>query len=348
MALLITYLLLALIVSFLCSIMEAVLLSTPQSFLIINKQKGANWAKQFTKLKANVDKPLSAILSLNTIAHTIGAAGVGAQAVKIYGEAYFGLISAILTVLILIITEIIPKTIGANFWYKLVPITNILIRGTIFLTYPLVFISSLITKFLSKNKNHKSTSREEIAALASIGTSEGIISMEEDKILQNILKLKNVKAREVMTPRVVVVMANQNLTLNEFLQNKDYLTFTRIPIYDENEEHVTGYVIRENVFENIAEGNLTKSLNEVKRNITVVPNSIMLFSLWEKLLLNKEHIALVVDEYGGVDGVVTLEDIIETILGLEIVDEKDTITDMQQYAKSKWESRKAKYQFLKK
>lgn len=346
MVLLIVYLLIALVTSFLCSIMEAVLLSTPQSFLLVKQEQGNKWAKSFLNFKSNIDKPLSAILSLNTVAHTVGAAGVGAQAIKVFGEAYFGLVSAILTVLILVITEIIPKTLGASYWRKLAKITSLIIKGTVFITYPLVVVSSLITRLISNDKNEQTTSREEIAALASIGTSEGIFSQNEDKILQNLLRLKNIRAKEIMTPRVVVVIADEELSLKDFLDNKDYLTFSRIPVYSENDENITGYIIRETVMENLAEDKHELKLKDIKRDIIAAPNSIPLFSMWEKLLDNKEHIALIVDEYGGLDGIVTLEDIIETLLGLEIVDEKDTIIDMQAYAKRRWRARQAKYNLL--
>lgn len=346
MLLLFIYLFIALVISFLCSIMESVLLSTPHSFLLVKQEEGYHWANFFISLKTNIDKPLSAILSLNTVAHTVGAAGVGAQVVKVFGEAAFGIASAILTFLILMITEIIPKTIGARSWRHLARSSSILIKITIFITYPLVIFSSKITKLFSKSKKEQTTSREEFAALASIGADEGVFSKNEDKILQNLLKLKNVKAKEIMTPRVVVAVANENLKLSEFLKSKDYLTFSRIPIYSGNEENITGYVIRETVFEHLAEDKHNLQLKDVKREITVVPNSITLFSIWEKLLENKEHIALIVDEYGGLDGIVTMEDIIETFLGLEIVDEKDTVTDMQEYARKRWKRRQAKYNLL--
>ncbi|MBT8379115.1 MAG: DUF21 domain-containing protein [Ignavibacteria bacterium] len=346
MILLFVYLFLALVVSFLCSIMESVLLSTPQSFLMVNQDKGNKWADSFIDLKANIDKPLSAILSLNTVAHTVGAAGVGAQAVKVFGEASFGIVSAILTILILLITEIIPKTVGARYWRRLAKVSSLLIRITIFITYPLVIVSSYITKIFSKNKKELTTSREEIAALASIGTDEGIFSEKEDKIIQNLLKLKKVKVKEILTPRVVVVAADENLNLKEFLESKDYLKFSRIPVYSENDENITGYVIRQTLFEKLAEDNNDKKLKDVKREIIVAPNSLTLFSMWEELLDKKEHIALIVDEYGGVDGIVTMEDIIETLLGLEIVDERDTVADMQKYARERWKARQSKYNLL--
>ena len=326
--------------------MESVLLSTPLPFILVRQEEGSKWAESFIELKSNIDRPLSAILSLNTVAHTVGAAGVGAQVVKLYGEAAFGIASALLTILILIITEIIPKTLGAQYWRKLAGISSHLIKITIFITYPLVIFSSAITKLIAKNKESQTTSREEIAALAGIGTDEGVLLKNEAEILQNLLKLKNVKAKEIMTPRVVVVVADENLKLSEFLKEKDYLTFSRIPIYKGNEENITGYVIRETVFENLAEDKHDLQLKDVKREIIVVPNSIKLFSIWEKMLERKEHIALIVDEYGGLDGIVTMEDIIETLLGFEIEDEKDTVTNMQEYARKRWERRKAKYKLL--
>lgn len=343
MVLLFVYLFLALFVSFLCSIMEAVLLSTPISYLIVKQERGSVWAKGFIALKNNIDKPLSAILSLNTVAHTIGAAGVGAQAVAIFGEVYFGLVSAILTVLILIVSEIIPKTIGAIYWKELSRVSAKTMRIMIIVSYPLVVLSAFITKLISKNSPDQTTSREEIAVLADIGADEGLFSTKEHKIIQNILRLKNVKAREIMTPRVVVAVANEELYLNEFFKNKEILKFSRIPIYSEEEENITGYVFTQQVFEKLAEDKHNLQLKDIRREIVVVPNSIVIFTLWENLLEKNEHIALILDEYGGLDGIVTMEDIIETLLGLEIVDEKDTVTDMQKYAKDRWNKKRAEF-----
>jgi CBS domain containing-hemolysin-like protein len=346
MTALIAYLFLALFTSFLCSIAESVLLSIPPSFLISLEKKGSRWAKAFLKLKSNIDKPLSAILSLNTVAHTIGAAGVGAQAVKVFGEASFGIVSAVLTILILVITEIIPKTLGANYWRSFAMPSFFIIRGMIWLTYPLVILSALITKLISKKENKQTTNREEIAALTSIGEEEGLFSEKESRIIQNILKLKNIKVTDIMTPRVVLATAPQSLTTQEFLENKDYLKFSRIPVYQENAENITGYVMRQQVLEKLAEDEYNIPLEELKRELLAVPSSTMMYSLWEKLLEKKEHIALIVDEFGGVDGVATLEDIFETLLGLEIMDEKDNITDMQKYARDRWAVKQAKYRYF--
>ena len=348
MGLLFFYLFLALIVSFLCSIMESVLLSTPQSFVVVENDKGKAWAKRLYDYKQNVDKPLSAILSLNTVAHTIGAAGVGAQAVKVFGEVYFGVVSVVLTLLILIFTEIIPKTIGANNWRRLAPFTTNTIRVMVILTYPLVWLTSLISKLLSRQSSEFSTSREEISVLAGIGAEEGIFSRKISRIIQNVLKLKEVRVSEIMTPRVVGARADENTLLTDFMENKDYLRFSRIPVFESNDDQITGYVFRQSVFEELAQDRHELKLKDLKREIQVVTGSMTLLTVWDLLLNKKEHLALVVDEYGGMDGIVTMEDIIESLLGLEIMDEKDTVIDMQQLAKERWEARQAKYKWLKK
>lgn len=346
MALLLFYLFLALFVSFLCSIMESVLLSTPSSFLVVKNEEGRKWATRLYDYKQNVDRPLSAILSLNTVAHTIGAAGVGAQAVKVFGEVYFGVVSAVLTLLILIFTEIIPKTLGANNWRRLAPFTSRTLRIMIIIAWPLVWLTSLISGMLSKDGGEQSTSREEISALAGIGADEGIFTEKESKIIQNVLRLKDLRVEEVMTPRVVVTRADENMLLSDFQKDKNFLRFSRIPVYQENDEHITGYVFRQEVFRELAEDHHRLRLKDIKREIVILPASMMVFAAWELLLEKKEHMALVVDEYGGLDGVVTMEDVIETLLGLEIMDETDVHKDMQQLARERWEGRQNKYKWL--
>lgn len=346
MTLFLFYLFLAIIISFLCSIMEAVLLSTSLSYLLVKEKKEKSSAKIFIKLKQNIDRPLSAILSLNTIAHTVGAVGVGAQAIKVFGEAYFGIISAILVILILFLSEIIPKTIGARYWRELAMISGYAIRVTILITYPLVIISAYITRLISKKQVEQTISREEISVLANIGTEEGIFGEKKNKIIQNLIQLKHINVSEIMTPRVVVSVADEKMTLVDFLNNKAFLHFSRIPIYSEQVENITGYIFRQTVFEKLAEVQTGLKLKDIKRDITIVYKTNPLFKTWETLLEKKEHIALIVDEYGGMDGIVTMEDIIETLLGFEIVDEKDTITDMQQYARERWKMRQAKYNLL--
>ncbi|MBK6266168.1 HlyC/CorC family transporter [Marivirga sp. S37H4] len=340
MTLLFIYLFIALFTSFLCSILESALLSVPISYLIAKSEKGDKSANTLIEMKQNVDKPLSSILSLNTVAHTIGAAGVGAQATIVFGEAYFGLVSAILTILILVFTEIIPKTLGANYSKELGPFTASTLKVLIIITYPLVVLSAVITRLLLKKEPELTTSREEISALANIGTQEGVFGDKENKIIQNLIKLKSIRVSEIMTPRVVMVSANEIMKLEEFNKNREFIQFSRIPVYKNNRDNITGYIFRQQVFEKLAEDQFELQLKELKREIVILGHSTTLFKAWEKLLTEKEHIALVVDEYGGVDGIVTHEDIIETLIGFEIVDEKDEIVDMQQYALEKWKKRR--------
>ncbi len=346
MTLLLIYLSIALVVSFICSIMESVLLSLPNSYLKAQSAQGSASADAMLDLKKDIDKPLSAILSLNTVAHTVGAAGVGAQAVVVFGDAYFAVVSAVLTILILVVTEIIPKTVGANYSRELMGVAARTIRVMIFVTYPLVVISAFLTRLLARKDVELTTSREEISALANIGMEEGIFVDKENKIIQNLIQLKSIKVSEVMTPRVVVVVANEEMTLQEFLKVKDFLHFSRIPIYEDHRDNITGYVFRELVFEKLAEDHFDLKLKDIKREIVPIAETTTLFNAWEILLNRKEHIALVVDEYGGMDGITTLEDIIETLLGFEILDEKDRIADMQKYAVDRWKAKQRKYQML--
>ncbi len=346
MTLLLIYLFTALIISFLCSILESVLLSLPKSYLIAESANGVRSAKTLLKFKDDIDRPLSAILSLNTVAHTVGAAGVGAQASVVFGDAYFGIVSAVLTILILVLTEIIPKTLGANYSKQLASFAAPAIGVTIFITYPLVIGSAYITRLLSAKQGEPTTSRDEISALAHIGTEEGIFVDKENKIIQNLIRLKSIKVTEVMTPRVVVVVANEEMTLEEFLKIKDFLHFSRIPVYQEHRDNITGYVFRETVFEKLAEDQFHLKLKDIMREIVSISEYTTLFDAWEILLSRKEHIALIADEYGGMDGIATLEDIIETLLGFEILDEKDKIADMQKYALDRWNAKQKKYQML--
>ncbi len=347
MTLLLVYLFTALIISFLCSIMEAVLLSTPVSYLKSKMARGDKGAEIMVKQKENIDEPLAAILSLNTVAHTVGAAGVGAQATVVFGEAYFGIVSAVLTILILVLTEIIPKTLGANYSRELVGFCARTIQGMIFVTYPLVLMSSFLTKMLSRKTTELTTSRDEVSALANIGAEEGIFAENENLIIQNLIKLKNIKVHEIMTPRVVVISANEEMTLDQFLENKDFLHYSRIPVYRTNRDNITGYVFRAMVFEKLAEDHVDLKLKDIKREMLAFTRSTTLFKAWDEMLAKREHISLVVDEYGGMDGITTLEDIIESLLGFEIIDEKDTIADMQEYALERWKDKQKKYDLLK-
>lgn len=336
MGLVFLYLFLALSVSFLCSVLEAVLLSTPVSFIAMKEQEGAKNAPLMMHMKKDIDRPISAILSFNTIAHTVGSAGVGAEATRVFGDEWFGIISAILTILILVFSEIIPKTIGSYYWRQLAMTAAPIIRVMIILMYPLVWLSEFITKLVSADKQPLSVSREEVTAMVTVGTEEGVFESQEKDIIQNLFKLDNITVGEIMTPRTVVVAAQENTTLKEFYAEEEHRTYSRIPIYSENPDFITGVVLKQTVLENLAEDKFDMELREIRRPILSYDEETSVGDVWEEMLKGKEHIAQVRNEYGCFLGVVTMEDIIETIIGQEIVDEKDTVADLQEYAREKW------------
>lgn len=334
------YLFGALGISFLCSVLEAVLLSTPMSFITAKEQEGRKSASVLKELKNNVDRPVGAILSLNTIAHTIGSAGVGAEVTRIWGNEWFGVASVVLTLLILIFSEIIPKTIGASYWRSLALPSAGTIKVLIYITYPFVILSELITKiFSSKEKENAVTvSREEVSAMVDMGTDEGVFKESESRIIKSCLRLSNVKAKEIMTPKIVLEMADESMTLKEFYDANDW-RFSRIPVYNDDKDNVTGYVLKDIVLEELSEDQFDIKLSEMKRHILSFSEDESVFTIWEKMLGTREHISIIVDEFGGLRGVVTMEDVIETMTGVEIVDEQDTTTDMQELAREVYQQR---------
>lgn len=339
MGLLIFYLILAIGVSFLCSILEAVLLSISPSFVAVTEKNDPQTGQVLKELKKDIDRPLSAILSLNTIAHTVGAAGVGAQAQVVFGNAYVSVTSAVLTLAILIFSEIIPKTLGATYWKQLSGFAARTTKFLIFITYPLVLLSQWITKWLSSEEKQPSVSREEFSAMAELGFEEGVFEEGESNIFKNLIRFRSLRVKDIMTPRIVVVKFQEDQTIQEILQHKEELRVSRMPVFDENEEDITGYILKNDLYFNLSEGNGEKQLKDIKREVLILPETISLKTLFERLLEKQEHIAVVVDEYGGFAGVVTMEDVVETLLGMEIVDEIDAIEDMQKLARQKWRER---------
>jgi CBS domain containing-hemolysin-like protein len=338
MTLLLIYMALALSVSFLCSIMEAVLLSVSPSFIARQEQQGEWLGSKLRKFKDNVDQPLAAILSLNTIAHTVGAAGAGAQAAAVFGDAYIGVISAVLTFLILVVSEIIPKTLGAAYWRQLSPFVVRALNVTIWSMWPLVKLADSLTRLLTKGKEKSKVHREEFIALAELGAKEGVFHKYESRILNNLFCFREVRTRDIMTPRTVVFALFENLAVEETLTLHAELPFSRIPIYGESIDHVTGFILKNDILQ----AGSTKAatlLSELRRPLVVVPGDLPLHVMFERLMRDNAHIALVVDGYGGTEGVVTMEDFIETLLGLEIVDEVDTVEDMQAMARQQWKKR---------
>jgi CBS domain containing-hemolysin-like protein len=331
--------------SFLCSLWESVLLSITPSYTQGKINEKTKIGKTLEEFKENIDKPLSSILTLNTIAHTAGAIGVGNQASKIWSEANPLITSiavpAIMTLAILIISEIIPKTIGANNWRKLAPFTvkslSILLR----ILYPLVWLCQSITNIFLKNDEEKSIfSRSDFLALAQIGSREGELSETESSFISNLLRFKDHVVEDIMTPRTVAVMAPNDMTIKEFYDKQDELVFSRIPLFHpEDKDNITGYVLKDDILEHLVEGEKNKPLQVLKRDIVVVDEKYGVLKMFNEFIAQREHIALVVDEFGAMQGLVSMEDVVETLLGTEIVDEKDENVDMQDLARKKWESR---------
>jgi CBS domain containing-hemolysin-like protein len=336
MGLLVLYVALAIGVSFLCSMMEAVLLSVTPSYVAALEREGSAVGERLHQFKENVDRPLAAILSLNTIAHTVGAAGVGAQAAIVFGEAYTGIVAAVLTLLILVLSEIIPKTLGAVYWRTLTPSIVHMLTATIILMWPLVKLSQGITRLLSQEEDETAFSREEFTAMAELGEEEGVFEEKESRILRNLFRFNSLRVKDVMTPRTVIFNLPEDTTIGEVVEEHDEFRFSRIPVYDDDPDDITGYVLKDEMLLRAAQEEFDVSLEEMSRDILVVHETLPLPDLLERLLDRLEHIALVVDEYGGVAGVVTMEDVVETLLGLEIVDEADSVEDMQALARKQW------------
>ncbi len=351
MGLLILYFTASIGFSFLCSVWEAVLLSVTPSFVEIKNKEGARAGRLLKQFKDDIDRPLSAILTLNTMAHTLGAIGVGAQAGRLYGnsslivagmelpfstEAFIG---TAMTLAILILSEIIPKTIGANYWEQLAGFTANSIHLLIYALIPLVWLSQLITRKMKKDKSRSVLSRADFTAMAEIGEKEGIFRRSESKIIQNLMRLNTIRTKDIMTPRTVVKAADQERTVADFYQANPRLQFSRIPVYENTNDHINGFVLKDEILDCMIRENGNRRLKEIMREIIIVNEQMALPELFNRLIEKREHIALVVDEFGGMAGIVTMEDVIETLLGLEIVDEQDNIEDMQSLARQNWHKR---------
>ena len=343
MALLIVFLLGAVLISFLCSLLESTLMSTPLSYLTMKEEEGDRNATLFMKMKQNIDRPIAAILSLNTIANTIGAAGVGRQATLLFGSQWFGLVSALTTLLILVFAEIIPKSIGTSKWKHLLWLSRIM-NALIYILYPVVILCEWLSSHVNPDDEDDQTiSREEVSAMANMGEEEGVFDQSENKVIQNIIKLDGIKAYDIMTPRVVCAIAPESMTLKSFYKDRSLSHNSRIPVYTDSPEFITGYVLRSTVLEHLADDQFGMTLGDLKRDIAAFNEEVSVSDIWQELLRSKDQISVVIDEYGCFQGIITLEDIIETVLGMEIIDESDTVTDMQQYARERWQRRQKQY-----
>ncbi len=355
MELLLLFFFVSIFFSFLCSIWEAVLLSIPPSFVAAQAKEGTRTGQTLSRFKADIDRPLAAILTLNTIAHTVGAIGVGAQAGKLLSEATFlgvnvaaVIVPTVMTLAILILSEIIPKTLGAGHWRGLAGFTAASLRLIIILLYPLVVLSQMITRLLKKDGEGSVLSRSEFSAMTEVIAEQGVLARQEHRIINNLLRFSAVKAEDVMTPRTVVVAVEGNQSIDAFYAARKSVRLTRIPLFDGGIDKITGFVIRSDIPARLVEGHGGTLLRELQRPIQVVPHDQPLPELFNSLIERRAHIAVVVDAYGGTAGILTMEDVVETLLGLEIVDEFDRTADMQQLARRNWKARALKLGLIKK
>ena len=339
--LLIVYVVLALLFSFLCSVSEAVILSVTPPFIEGLKEEKPRLANRLWKLKVeNLDRSLAAILTLNTIAHTVGAIGAGAKATAVFGSGYFGLFSAALTLAILFVSEIIPKTLGAVYWRGLSGLTGLFVWNLIWLLYPLIVVSEILTRWIARGQMPHSFSRDEFIAMATMGEQAGQLLEDESRIIRNLFMLDKVIASDIMTPRPVIEAFQEDMSVADAAERTADIPFSRLPIYRKNRDEITGFVLKDEVLLYHSKGEADATLDKLRRDIPSVPETMPLRKLLEFLLeQRRSHIALVVDEYGGTAGLVTLEDAVETLLGMEIVDEMDENVDMQALARSRWKRR---------
>lgn len=332
MTILMIYITLAIGVSFICSVLEAVLLSITPGYtqqLVQTRPKVATIVK---RVRGSLDESISSILILNTFAHTVGAVGVGAQAVKIFGEEWETLIALVLTLAILYLSEIIPKTLGAKFWTKLAPVACLMILWLVKLVYPLVWVSARITRLFGDQKDDVVT-REQLIALTNLGHKGGSLRAIESQYLENVLRLREVVTENICTPRSVVHMLENTTTIQDALNHPQTKSFTRIPVFQDNSDNILGNVNIRDLYEACIEQRGQDTVETVLRELNRVSEKVPVTQLLDLFIKNQSHMLLVEDEFGQTTGIVTLEDALETLLGREIVDEHDMVEDMQVLAK---------------
>ncbi len=338
--LLLLYVTVALFFSFLCSIAESSLLSITPSYIAGLKETEPRKAEVLHRLReVKIDQSLAAILTVNTIAHTVGAIGAGSKATVVFGDAWFGVFSAVMTLLILFASEIVPKTLGAVYWRQLAGFTAAYVNLLIKCMYPLILISEKLTRLISGGKKGSTFSRDEFVAMAGIGQAQGKIDERESRIIRNLFRFKSIEASDVMTPRIVMTAFRQDVSVQQALETADKGLFSRLPIYRDNLDHVTGFVLREDLLVALNAGQGDRKVGDFRRELIAVPDTTTLSRLMETLLSQRQHIAVAVGEYGETKGLVTLEDVVETLLGNEILDEGDKVEDMRQLARQLWARR---------
>lgn len=353
MTLLLAFFFLSILFSFMCSVWEAVLLSVPPTFIHRLKADGNSAGRTLEKFKQDIDRPLSAILTLNTIAHTAGAIGVGVQASKIFGGYRLGgsslslsiesVVAVLMTLAILVFSEIIPKTIGANNWKALAPFTARSIKVLLIVLGPFVFMSQLITRALKKNKEESVLSRLDFQVMVQSVEKSGELRDSEFQIINNLLGFEKLVSEDIMTPRNVVMMADEKLTLREFYDTfKNRMTFSRIPLYSESRDHITGILLKDLLLQKLIEGEGERPLSDIRRDVGMVSDVATLPVLFNQMVQKNQHMNIVIDEFGVLRGIVTMEDLIETLFGQEIIDEMDSVSDLQEFARKKWKERAKK------
>ena len=344
LSLLIGFFLVSIVFSFLCSLWEAALLSITPTFAEVKKEEGTELGHQLASFKANIDRPLAAILTLNTIAHTVGAIGVGAQASLIWSEAnplITGLfVPVVMTLAILLLSEIVPKTLGATYWKELAGFTVTSLRIVIFLLFPLVWMCQGLTRLLKRNAEGSIFSRSDFLTMAEIGAREGVFRENESEMIANLLRFESVCVEDIMTPRTVVIAAPEEMSIEDYVKTHEDLRVSRIPTYhNDSKDEVTGFVLKDEMLAAIIDGRGDEPVAALRRDIMVVQREFPLPELFKRLVARRVHIALVVDEFGGMAGIVTMEDVIETLLGHEIVDESDHEADLRVQARRDWKKR---------
>lgn len=339
-ALLLTYVALALFFSFLCSVAEAVLLSITPSYIAELRERSPKQAERLHQLKSeNIDRSLAAILTINTIAHTVGAIGAGSKATAVFGDALFGVFSAVMTLLILFLSEIVPKTIGAVHWRRLTGFTATYIRLLIVLTYPLIRVSEVLTRLISRGQKVHVFSREEFIAMSTIGQQSGQIDERESKIIRNLFRFKALTAEDIMTPRTVMVALQADTTVAQAYELRDRIPFSRLPLYGRNRDDILGFVLFEDILLAHLRDHDADPVSTLRRDLLPVPASSTLTTLMDVLMKRHQHIAVVIGEFGETRGLVTLEDLVETLIGEEIMDEGDKVADLQAMARQLWHKR---------
>lgn len=338
--------------SFLCSILEAVLLSITPAYINSEVAKGTSTGKTLQEYKEDIDKPLSAILTLNTIAHTVGAIGVGSVASKIFADkdlslgfmsvSYETLVAVIMTLAILMFSEIIPKTLGANNWRSLTSFTLTTLKILLFLLAPLVWVSQLITKRLKSEKHKSVLSRSDIMAMATAGGASGALKENESTIINNLLSFEKQTVRDIMSPKTVAFMVDENKTLGDFYTSGMQIPYSRIPVYSGQSDNITGIVLKDKILELLAEDKMDTKMVDIKRSVNFINDTTPLPDLFNNLTKQKQHLSVVNDEFGNIVGLVSMEDLFETLLGQEIVDETDTVEDLQALAKNNWKDKQDK------